>query len=146
MDQEDLLFYDRDGDRYRYQGRWEPLERIETTIEVRDQAPVTVSLAFTRHGPVVFEEANRLWVVRAAWLEPGMAPYFGSVEYMRAKNWRGFVAALNRWGAPSENQVYADTDGNIGYKPAGLLPGGATMMACFPSPGMGAMNGTTSIP
>ena len=137
MDQEDLLFYDRDGDRYRYQGRWEPLERIETTIEVRDQAPVTVSLAFTRHGPVVFEEANRLWVVRAAWLEPGMAPYFGSVEYMRAKNWRGFVAALNRWGAPSENQVYADTDGNIGYKPAGLLPRRRNYDGLLPVPGDG---------
>ncbi|MDA0955958.1 MAG: penicillin acylase family protein, partial [Proteobacteria bacterium] len=137
MDQEDLLFYDRDGDRYRYQGRWEPLERIETTIEVRDQAPVTVSLAFTRHGPVVFEEANRLWVVRAAWLEPGMAPYFGSVEYMRAKNWRGFVAALNRWGAPSENQVYADRDGNIGYKPAGLLPRRRNYDGLLPVPGDG---------
>jgi penicillin amidase len=29
---------------------------------------------------------------------------------------------LNRWGAPSENQVYADVDGNIGYKPVGLFP------------------------
>ena len=122
MDQEDLLFYNRDGDRYRYQDRWEPLERVETTIAVRGAAPVSVSLAFTRHGPVIFEEDDRLWVVRAAWLEPGMAPYFGSIEYMRASNWRGFVAALNRWGAPSENQVYADVDGNIGYKPAGLLP------------------------
>ena len=42
-----------------------------------------------------------------------MSPYFGSVEYMRAANWREFRAALNRWGAPSENQVYADIDGNI---------------------------------
>ena len=37
-----------------------------------------------------------------------MAPYFGSIEYMEATDFRSFVAALNRWGAPSENQVYAD--------------------------------------
>lgn len=137
MDQEDLLFYNRDGDRYRYQDRWEPLERVETTIAVRGAAPVSVSLAFTRHGPVIFEEDDRLWVVRAAWLEPGMAPYFGSIEYMRASNWRGFVAALNRWGAPSENQVYADVDGNIGYKPAGLLPRRVNYDGLLPVPGDG---------
>ena len=137
MDQEDLLFYNRDGDRYRYQDRWEPLERVETTIAVRGAAPVSVSLAFTRHGPVIFEEDDRLWVVRAATGEPGMAPYFGSIEYMRASNWRGFVAALNRWGAPSENQVYADVDGNIGYKPAGLLPRRVNYDGLLPVPGDG---------
>jgi penicillin amidase len=29
---------------------------------------------------------------RAAWLEPGMAPYLGSVDYMRARNYDEFVA------------------------------------------------------
>ena len=66
-----------------------------------------------------------------------MAPYFGSIEYMRATNWREFVAALNRWGAPSENQVYADTDGNIGYKPAGLFPKRTNSDGLLPVPGDG---------
>ena len=74
---------------------------------------------------------------RAAWLEPGMSPYFGSIEYMRAQNWRQFVAALNRWGAPAENQVYADVDGNIGYKPAGLFPRRTTFDGLLPVPGDG---------
>ena len=38
-----------------------------------------------------------------------MSPYFGAIEYMRARNWEQFSAAMNRWGAPGENQVYADT-------------------------------------
>jgi len=66
-----------------------------------------------------------------------MAPYFGSVEYMRAGNWREFVAALNRWGAPSENQVFADTEGNIGYKPAGLFPKRTNFDGLLPVPGDG---------
>ena len=66
-----------------------------------------------------------------------MAPYFGSVEYMRAENWREFEAALNRWGAPSENQVYADSDGNIGYKPAGLFPRRPNWDGLMPVPGDG---------
>jgi penicillin amidase len=85
-----------------------------------------------------FETATHAFVVRAAWLEPGMAPYFGSVEYMRASNWREFLAALNRWGAPAENQVYADVDGNIGYKPAGLFPRRPNWDGLLPVPGNGA--------
>ncbi len=146
IDQEDLYVYDRTrlrtrGDNrrgaYVYQGRPEGIEVIEEVIEVRDEAPRTVTLSFTRHGPVVYETNRNLYAVRAAWLEPGMAPYLGSIEYMRAKNWREFVAALNRWGAPSENQVYADTDGNIGYKPAGLFPRRTTWDGLLPVPGDG---------
>ena len=66
-----------------------------------------------------------------------MAPYFGSIEYMRAENFREFIGALNRWGAPSENQVYADTDGNIGYKPAGRFPKRDNWDGLMPVPGDG---------
>jgi penicillin amidase len=49
-----------------------------------------------------------------------MSPYFGSVAYMRAQTWDQFRAAMNRWGAPGENHVYADRHGNIGWIAAGL--------------------------
>jgi penicillin G amidase len=85
-------------------------------IPVKDGDPDEAELKFTRHGPVIYEDTqkNIAFAVRAAWLEPGTAPYLGSVAYMRAEDWDGFLAAMNRWGAPGENQVYADTDGNIG--------------------------------
>ena len=81
------------------------MEIVTETIPVRNGNSETVELRFTRHGPVIYgdEEAHTAFAVRAAWLEPGMAPYFGSVEYMRAQNWDEFLAAMNRWGAPSEN-------------------------------------------
>ena len=66
-----------------------------------------------------------------------MAPYFGSIEYMRAKDFRTFIGALNRWGAPSENQVYADIEGNIGYKPAGRFPNRPNWDGLLPAPGDG---------
>ena len=127
IDQEDLYFYGPD----------EPVERVLESIAVRDGPPVEVTLEFTRHGPVVHRDAERLFALRTGWLEPGMAPYFGSIEYMRASNWREFRAALNRWGAPSENQVYADVDGNIGYKPAGLFPRRTNHDGLLPVPGDG---------
>lgn len=142
MDQEDLRFHEvhpDDPGRYRYTDGWERFETVREQISVRGGADVEVELRFSRHGPVVHEEpeAGRAWVVQAAWLEPGMAPYFGSIEYMRADNWDQFLAALNRFGAPAENQVYADVDGNIGYKPAGLLPRRPDHDGLLPVPGDG---------
>ncbi|MDH3641637.1 MAG: penicillin acylase family protein, partial [Gammaproteobacteria bacterium] len=137
IDQEDLYVYDRKGGGYLYRGRVEPLQTVRERVKVRGARSQNVTLSFTRHGPVVFENREHLFAVRAAWLEPGMAPYFGSVEYMRAGNWREFKAALNRWGAPSENQVYADIDGNIGYKPAGLFPRRSNWDGLLPVPGDG---------
>ena len=127
IDQEDLYVYEtspENPDEYRYKNRWEPMEVERQTVPVRDGVPVEVELKFTRHGPVIYEDPERrvAFAVRAAWLEPGMAPYLGSMDYMRAKDWDDFLAAMNRWGSPGENQVYADDSGNIGWKPGGLVP------------------------
>jgi len=137
IDQEDLYVYEKSEGGYRYRGNISPFTTITESIPVRGKASVEVELKYTRHGPVVYETETHAFAVRAAWLEPGMAPYFGSVEYMRASNWRQFLAALNRWGAPSENQVFADIEGNIGYKPAGLFPRRIGWDGLLPVPGDG---------
>jgi len=142
IDQEDLYVYRTNPDspeEYWYRGRWEPMVVVEERVAVRDSAPVEARLLYTRHGPVIHEDPqNHLaFAVRTGWLEPGMAPYLGSVEYMRAQNWDQFLAAMNRWGSPSENQVYADVDGNIGWKPGGLAPIRPNWDGLLPVPGDG---------
>jgi len=137
IDQEDLYVYEKENDTYRYGEGHEAFETVSEFVDVRDGEPVAITLRFTRHGPVIHETDKHAFAVRAGWLEPGMAPYFGSVEYMRVSNWREFLGALNRWGAPSENQVYADIDGNIGYKPAGLFPRRPNWDGLLPVPGDG---------
>jgi len=143
MDQEDLYVYKlnpRTANEYRYQGRWEPMVRVTERIAVKgESAPREVINTFTRHGPVLLAEPGRqrAFALRAAWLEPGMAPYFGSMDYMRARNWDQFRAAMNRWGAPGENQVYADTGGNVGWIPGGLTPIRPNWDGLMPVPGDG---------
>ncbi len=137
IDQEDLYVYEKKRKGYRYGSYYEPFEKIKESFLVKDSAPVDIEMKFTRHGPVIHETKKHAFVLRAAWLEPGMAPYFGSIEYMGARNFRSFVAALNRWGAPSENQVYADVEGNIGYKPAGRFPKRDNWDGLLPVPGDG---------
>lgn len=142
IDQEDLYVYElnpNNPDEYKYHDRYEPMTVVQEEIAVKDEAPRKVSLKFTRHGPLLYvdEKAHRAYALRAAWLELGMAPYFGSMDYIRAKNWDQFRAAMNRWGAPGENQVYADRAGNIGWIPAGLTPIRPNWDGLFPVPGGG---------
>ncbi|HVS64719.1 MAG TPA: penicillin acylase family protein [Thermoanaerobaculia bacterium] len=142
IDQEDLYVYEtrpEDPLDVRYRGRWEPMTVVRERIDVRGGEPVEVELRFTRHGPVLHEDFDRrrAHALRAAWLEPGMAPYLGSIELMRARDWDEFLAAMNRWGAPSENQVYADTSGNIGWKPGGRSPRRVGWDGLLPVPGDG---------
>lgn len=142
IDQEELYVYELNPENpleYRYQDRWEPMRVEREVIEVKGGRDIEVELVFTRHGPLIHsnEKAGVAFAVRAAWLEPGMAPYLGSMDYMRAKNWDEFLGAMNRWGAPPENQLYADTDGNIGWKTGGLAPIRPNWDGTLPVPGDG---------
>lgn len=142
VDQEDLYVYRTNPDNpyeYWYRDRWEPFEAVSETISVADDDDAAVELLFTRHGPVIYQDpANRTaFAVRAAWLHTGMAPYLGSMDYMQAKNQDAFVTAMNRWGAPPENQVYADTSGAIGWKAGGLTPVRPNWYGTMPVPGDG---------
>jgi penicillin G amidase len=140
-DQEDLYVYETDvaGSRYRYRDGWEPMQVISEAIPVRGGDPVEVELKFTRHGPVVHETPRRqaAFSVRAAWLEPGMAPYLASVGLMRAGDWEEFRAAAASWGAPGENMIYADVAGTIGWQPSGVIPVRRNWDGLLPVPGDG---------
>jgi penicillin G amidase len=142
IDQEDLFVYElnpADPRQYKYQQGWESFRVVMETIAVKGARAQTVELAFTRHGPVVYVDSakGRAYAVRSGWLEPGMSPYFGSLEYMRAKDFNAFRKALVNWGAPTVNQVYADAKGNIGWIPSGLAPKRPNWDGLLPVPGDG---------
>jgi penicillin amidase len=99
--------------------------------------PVEIELKFTRHGPVIYEDAKRLRAYALRWvgMEPGSAGYLASLSLDRASNWKEFLKALERWKIPSENLVYADVDGNIGWQAAGAAPIRRGWSGLLPTPG-----------
>ena len=107
-----------------YRGKWTPIRVINETIRVQGQAPRAVRLEYTPQGPIVAYDSarTRAFVVRSVHQEPGTAPYLASLSLGRARNWREFESAMARWLMPSENMVYADVDGNIGWIAGGLMP------------------------
>ena len=142
LDQEDLYVYEtRPGDpsAYRYGDGWERIRTLAERIEVRGGAPRTVELRFTRHGPVLHEDpaGRRAYALRAAWLGVGMVPYLRSLAYMEARDWDGFLKALEGHGLPGLNYLYADRAGNIGLAARGFAPVRAGWDGLLPVPGDG---------
>src|SRR6185503_4269151 len=133
-----------DARQYRYRGRWEKMRVLAESIDVRDRPAQRVELLFTRHGPVLHVDAanHRAYALRSGWFEPGMAPYFGSIHYMRAKSFAEFKRAMANWGAPAENQLYADVAGNIGWVAGGLAPIRPNWDGLWPVPGNGRFEWT----
>lgn len=142
IDQEDLYVYETDPQnplRYRYRDGWEPMRELEETIPVKGTEPRRVTLRFTRHGPVLYrdEKNHRAYALRAAWLEPGTAPYLASLRFDQAGSWDEFRAACSFSLAPSENMVWADRDGNIGWQAVGIAPIRPNWDGLLPVPGDG---------
>jgi len=127
VDQQDLYIEELNPAnplQYKHNGKWEPMRTEEAVIAVKGSSPQTVTLKFTQHGPVLWEDAasHRALALRWVGSEPGTAGYLASLAVDRAQNWNEFLTALERWKLPPENMVYADTEGNIGEQSAGLTP------------------------
>ncbi len=142
VDQEDLYCYElhpEHDDRYLYEGDWLAMRTEHEEIAVAGEATRPATLQFTRHGPVIHVDTKRrrAYALRAAWLEPGMAPYLGSLSTMRARSWNEFFWASNRWKAPGANLIYADINGDIGWKLSGLVPRREGWDGTLPVPGDG---------
>ncbi|MBL8139066.1 MAG: penicillin acylase family protein, partial [Acidobacteria bacterium] len=126
-DAEDLYVYETNPanpNEYRYQGRWEAMRVVTESIPVKGQPAVTATLKFTKHGPVLHEDpANRrAYALRAGWMEQGGAPYLSSLRMNQAKTWAEFVEACTFNRMPSENMVWVDRTGTIGWQAAGIAP------------------------
>ncbi len=140
-DQQDIYVErtrENDPDQYNDRGGWKRMEVLEETIRVKGEAePRRVRLKFTRHGPVIHEDAahQRAYALRWVGAEPGSAGYFAGMAISRAQNWQEFRRALVRWKLPPENFVYADVDGNIGYQAAASVPIRANWLGILPVPG-----------
>lgn len=141
-DNEDLYVYDTNPanpNEYRYQGRWEAMRVITDTVPVKGEAAARVELKYTRHGPVLFEDkaARKAYALRAAWLEPGGAPYLASLRMNQAATWDEFREASGYNRMPAENMVWADRTGTIGWQAAGIQPLRRNWSGLLPVPGDG---------
>ena len=131
---------------YEYQGRWEDMEVVREEIWVKGRAePEVLEVRITRHGPIISEVVEGLeepLAFRWTALEPSQL--VRSVLLLdRARNWEEFREALRYWDVPSQNFVYADVEGNIGYQMPGRIPIRAKGVAQGFNPGLVPVPGWT---
>jgi penicillin amidase len=129
-DCQDLVIEEFDspaGERFRTERGFEPTRRLREIIHVKGSSDVLEEVVVTRHGPVVdrIEDPERgIWrglALQWTALQPG-ASADGLLRLQRAGDWRSFREAFASLDAPSQNVVYADVDGHIGYLLSGRVP------------------------
>jgi penicillin G amidase len=139
----DLYLEKLDGKTYLYDGKQRPLVTHDETIKIfGEDKPFTFTVRATRHGPLLSDVSPELSTVGANAPTPRNAPDRGNgyavaiawtaltprntadaiFEIDKATNWDQFRDAARDFAAPSQNLVYADRNGHIGYQAPGAIP------------------------
>jgi penicillin amidase len=98
------------------------------TIRVAGGDPVTMTVRQTADGPILndvvdsLENDPELYALRWTATDRPDTSFASFLALDRAQGWDDFRAALSTYGAPSQNFVYADVDGHIGYQMPGAVP------------------------
>ncbi len=127
-------------DTFEFRGQPERAQVVEEVIRVAGRAePVTLRVRITRHGPIINDVLESLadqppLAMQWTALQPGQL-LRSVIAINKATNWREFREALRYWDVPSQNFVYADVDGNIGYQMPGRVPIRAAGDGSGPVPG-----------
>ncbi|MEU0687719.1 penicillin acylase family protein [Streptomyces uncialis] len=138
----DLYLEKFTADGYQYDGKVLPFKTRKETIRVAGGGSKPITIRETRNGPLLSDRSDELVTVGKKATVDSAAPdrgdgYGVSLRWTaltpgksmdavfainRAKNWDEFRAGAADFEVPSQNLVYADTKGNIGYQAPGKIP------------------------
>ncbi len=135
----DLYLEKVSGDTYEYKGKKLPIETRRETFKVAGGKAEHITVRSTRHGPILSDlddddikdvgtsktkgVPESSYEVALRWTALTPRPTIKAVFALdTAQNWDDFRAAAKLFTVPSQNLVYADVDGNIGYQAPGVIP------------------------
>ncbi|WP_435202330.1 penicillin acylase family protein [Janibacter sp. GS2] len=127
------------GDSYLRDGSLEPLEERTETIKVAGGENEEITVRSTGHGPILSDVVPDVaaagrevevedrqtddYAVSLAWTALTPSTTADAIFALNsATNFDEFRAAAKDFTVPSQNLVYADTQGNIGYQAPGKIP------------------------
>jgi penicillin G amidase len=122
---------------FKYEDQWYPAQVIKEEIKVKGQdKPEPIEIVITRNGPIV--AIDPLLSLRWTAYEIEDSTIDAILGMNKARNWQDFRQALFNFTLPVQNIVYADIEGNIGFRTAGLVPIRKQGLGLEPSPGWSA--------
>ena len=122
---------------YEVNGQWVDMTLVHETLLVAGSDPVELTVRYTRHGPVIWDNPDAQSTEQNTWGVDLPANFAISMRWTalepvnivravlgfdRAQNWDEYRQAAMYFTAPSQNMVFADVDGNIGYQTPGNIP------------------------
>lgn len=124
---------------------WHDPQKVHEVIHVKGQPDDVFDVIVTRHGPVItpiLKGETRQLALQWTIYDPATigSPF---LEVNSARNWQEFRAALSRFSGPSQNVVYADINGHIGYQATGKIPIRASGDGLLPQSGADAAHDWT---
>jgi len=126
-----------DLNQYEVNGQWEDMELVQETLQVAGGDPIVLTVRYTRHGPIVSETYGSLegfreksgveipesYAIALRWTALENSGTFPALWKLNlAQNFEEFRSALSTFDVPSQNMVYADIEGNIGYQTPSKIP------------------------
>ena len=117
-----------DKGEYKTPTGWEKIVIRKEEIKVRANplSPVTetqtLDVEETRNGPIITDEIGQKFALKWTARDPKSQEFEAFFKMNRARNWTDFQTALKTYGGASQNFVYADVKGNIGWYAAGKIP------------------------
>jgi len=130
LDESEARYWDQDG--------WKPLLKRDEVFHVRgSDKPYRMTVNWTERGPIISPEIIKsLTPISLRWsIHDGGREFGAFIMLNKAGNWDEFRDAFALYNAPSQNVVYADVEGNIGYWLMGKIPLRDPNSALFPFPG-----------
>lgn len=96
--------------------------RVRTNPLKTDTSVVNYDVTVTRNGPIILDEGGIRYALKWTARDPKNSEFEAFFGLNRAKNWEDFKRALKTYGGATQNFVYADSKGNIGWYAAGRIP------------------------
>ncbi|MGW2634546.1 penicillin acylase family protein [Streptomyces chattanoogensis] len=154
-DVSDLYLEKISADGYFSDNKQHPFLTRKETIKVAGGEDRHITVRATQNGPIVSDRDDELtnvgkdapvgnaapdrgdgYAVSLRWtaLDPGRS-MDAVFEIGRAADWTSFRKAAEHFEVPSQNLIYADTKGNIGYQAPGRIPVRGAGDGTYPAPG-----------
>ena len=111
---------------YKVDGQEKPLKKVEKQILRKGKSPLSFTVLSTERGPIInllFPEIKSSRFLSMEWMGWKRSDELKTfINLATARNWDDFQNALSYFVVPAQNFVYADIEGNIGYRLAGRIP------------------------
>ena len=130
----------KDSSKYMHGNEWLSIRTRDEVFSIKGQKDTVVTLRSTHHGPIISDVHNLLSkgdrVLSMSWTGHWVTNEMDAwVELTTMKNWEDFTNGVKKFGVPGQNIVYADVDGNIGWRPAVYIPIRKMGYSMVPRPG-----------